>query len=328
MKREIEIARANRDYKRNFCSLVRGVGFEPANPYGTAASGYRLHSNNVDWESFKRFVEREYRPITARSRLQYALKYHKLLLKEDFSVLHNFSAHKRVHILKALAVLSRYLGLYMSFKLLMKQYGFNWSTNDKDDVIIARMLKPLNSASVVDWMREVYAKVPEVKPYIDFMLFAGLRPLEGIDSFNLLIRLHNENRFGEYYAADQQMLQHFKYRSIFIRRSKKVYISFVPYAILQQIFNCKSIVRRTLYKHLEKNHFSARFCDIREYWATQMSRHLSRVEIDFLQGRVSGNVFMVNYFNPTYIEDLQSRTIKGARDLLLRMQSRKTKTNL
>lgn len=41
-----------------------------------------------------------------------------------------------------------------------------------------------------------------------------------------------------------------------------------------------------------------------------MSKFLSRIEIDFLQGRC-GTVYMQNYFNPSYIEDLEARTMQG-----------------
>jgi len=294
--------------------MVRGVGFEPTNPYGTAASGHM----EINWLSFKEYLQRHYRPVTAKSRYQYASRYHQLLIDADFSTLNLLSDHTRLHILKALCTLSKFLGKYNEFKSLMKKYGLKWSIGNKDDLIIARMLKPLNSGSVIEWIREVCSGVPEVKPYIDLMLFTGLRPLEGMDSYNLIIQLQKEDKLDEYYDLNQQMLQHFRYRKIFIRRTKKTYISFVPYEILKPIFNCKSIVRRAFYKYLEKKHLPIRFCDIREYWATRMSKYLSRVEIDFLQGRVSGNVFMVNYFNPTYIEDLQTRTFKGARSLLHR----------
>jgi hypothetical protein len=298
--------------------VVRGVGFEPTNPYGTAASGHI----NIGWSCFKDYLQKHYRPITAKCRYHYALRYHKLLLNEDFSTLNIVSDHTRVHILKALCVLSKFLGKYNEFKATMQKYGLKWSVNNKDDLIIARMLKPLNSASVVDWVREAQAKVPEVQAYVDLMLYTGLRPLEGIDSFNLIIRLQRDGRLCEYYDLKKQMLQHFKYREIFIRRSKKVYISFVPHELLQPIFNCKPIVRRTTYKHLEKKQLPVRFCDIREYWATYMSKFLTRPEIDFLQGRVTGSIFMINYFNPSYVSDLQTRAINASNKLLQQVKQK------
>jgi len=290
---------------------VRGVGFEPTNPYGIAASGTKY---KIDWLSFKDFLQRQYRPITVKCRYDYALKYHKLLLDQDLSQLNLVTDDMRVHILKALSVLSKYLGINDRFKFLMHRYGLKWSINNKDDLIIQRMLKPLNSGSVVEWIKEVYTKIPCVKSYIDLMLCSGMRPLEGMDSFNLIHKLHNENRLNDYYNSEKQILQHFKYRSIFIRRSKKVYISFVPHDIIQRILIDKPIVPRTFYKNFEKIHLPIRFCDIREYWSTQMSKFLSRIEIDFLQGRC-GTVYMQNYFNPSYIEDLQTRTMQGIKTI-------------
>jgi len=91
-----------------------------------------------------------------------------------------------------------------------------------------------------------------------------------MDSHNLIVKLGSENRLMDYYDSDRQVLQHFRYRSIFIRRSKKVYISFVPNEILDRILTDEPIVPRTLYKNFERTALPIRFCDIREYWSTQM----------------------------------------------------------
>jgi len=42
-----------------------------------------------------------------------------------------------------------------------------------------------------------------------------------------------------------------------------------------------------------------------------MTKGLSQPEIDFLQGRVSANVFMRNYFNPALIGDLKERVFEA-----------------
>ena len=291
--------------------MVRRVGFEPTNPYGIAASGDK---RSIDWSGYRDYLQRQYRPITVRCRYDYALKYHRLLLEQNFSPLNQVTDDMRVHILKSLSVLSKYLGINDKFKLLMQKHGFKWSINNKDDLIIRRMLKPLSSGSVVEWLREVYAKISDARAYIDLMLCSGMRPLEGMDSYNLLLRLQGENRLGDYYDSEKEMLQHFKYRSIFIRRSKKVYISFVLGNVIEEILRDKPIVSRTFYKNFERLHLPIRFCDIREYWSTQMSKSLSRIEIDFLQGRC-GTVYMQNYFNPSYIGDLQTRTMQGIKTI-------------
>jgi intergrase/recombinase len=66
---------------------------------------------------------------------------------------------------------------------------------------------------------------------------------------------------------------------------------------------------------LKRNGFKSRFGDIREYYATFMTRFLNPAEIDFLQGRVSASVFMRNYFNPALITDLKDRIFKALAEL-------------
>lgn len=40
-----------------------------------------------------------------------------------------------------------------------------------------------------------------------------------------------------------------------------------------------------------------RFADLCEYYVSIMTKYLSQPEIDFVQGRISTNIFMYNYFN-------------------------------
>jgi hypothetical protein len=54
-----------------------------------------------------------------------------------------------------------------------------------------------------------------------------------------------------------------------------------------------------------------RFGDIREAHGTFFVKYLKESEINFLHGRVTNNVFMANYFNPSLIADLRSRVFQG-----------------
>lgn len=45
---------------------------------------------------------------------------------------------------------------------------------------------------------------------------------------NLLIALAKHERLNEYYNAESHVLEHFRFKKKFIRRSKKAFISFVP----------------------------------------------------------------------------------------------------
>jgi hypothetical protein len=48
-------------------------------------------------------------------------------------------------------------------------------------------------------------------------------------------------------------------------------------------------------------------------------KYLKEAEIDFLQGRVSGSVFMRNYFNPALIDDLKQRVLNGIAEIQQRI---------
>jgi len=70
-----------------------------------------------------------------------------------------------------------------------------------------------------------------------------------------------------------------------------------------------------IYCKLKRQGFNLRFGDIRENYATFMTRWLNPPEIDFLQGRVSASVFMSNYFNPALIGDLRERIFQGIKEI-------------
>ncbi|MEM2914564.1 MAG: hypothetical protein QXH91_04085 [Candidatus Bathyarchaeia archaeon] len=61
---------------------------------------------------------------------------------------------------------------------------------------------------------------------------------------------------------------------------------------------------------IKRRKIGLRFGDLREAWASIMTKYLSQPEIDFLQGRVGLSTFMQNYFNPALIRDLKDRAKK------------------
>jgi hypothetical protein len=64
-----------------------------------------------------------------------------------------------------------------------------------------------------------------------------------------------------------------------------------------------------------------RFSDVREAHGTFLTKFLKPSEIDFLHGRVTGSVFMANYFNPSLVSDLKARVFQGISEI-----QEKTKT--
>ena len=72
---------------------------------------------------------------------------------------------------------------------------------------------------MIKWFKDAHSNLPE--SYGNILLFnalTGLRPEEAIQSIKIL---HN-NRLNNY-LKDNTILEHYKYPSIFIRRTKKAY---------------------------------------------------------------------------------------------------------
>ena len=85
--------------------------------------------------------------------------------------------------------------------------------------------------------------------------------------------------------------------------------------MVDEIRGSQKLTKSMVYCRLKKQGFKLRFSDIREYYATFMTKVLNPAEIDFLQGRVSTSVFMKNYFNPALINDLRQRVFQGINEI-------------
>jgi intergrase/recombinase len=302
---------------------MRGVGFEPTNLYRIGASGrlaprfYEGTSTAIDFVLFKKWLYQSYRPFTARPVYSYAKKYGYCLTTRNLSILRSFSDGKRSSILKALATLSKYLGMHEEFKALVKNYGLKWAGRSSDDIIIERLLKSSNDKELFEWVKDAKRKIPEIEQFLNLMVATGVRLIEAVESHNLIIKLSREGKLDGYFNEDRQILEHFRFKEIFIRNSKKVFISFAPSEVIHTIAKAEPLtydrVQGLAEWHVKKLHFA----DLRELYASYSVKHLKQPEIDFLQGRVSASVFMRNYFNPTWISDLKKRALKNANELLI-----------
>lgn len=113
-----------------------------------------------------------------------------------------------------------------------------------------------------------------------------------------------------------EILEHYHFQNLFIRRTKKACISFIPKSLIEKIrVQGKRITDSVVRKRLQRRGIALNFGDLRENWATVMTRYLTPAEIDFLQGRVGISVFMKNYFNPALIGDLKIRVFRGIEEI-------------
>jgi hypothetical protein len=235
-------------------------------------------------------------------------------LNGDFGKLQSLKTDKRCHVLAAVSALSKFLGIYGDFRTLVSNYGLKWNVRN-DDLLIARFTKTVDHNAIFEWIRSVKEKCPGLNDFMDFMTTTGLRYNEAIESYNLIIKLEKNGKLREYYNSEKGILEHFKFKEIFIRRTKKAFISFVPEEMLSRIAGNESLNIYSVQSKVRRHCKRLAFSDIREMLATFLTRHLSIAEIDFLQGRVSGSVFMRNYFNPALISDLKERMFKTIKEL-------------
>lgn len=155
--------------------------------------------------------------------------------------------------------------------------------------------------------------------FMDFMAATGLRYEEAVDAWNLIIKLNAQGKLGAYYNREKRVLEHFRFREIFIRRTKKAFVSFVSEDLVEEIAKQKPLTKPQITKKLQRARLKLRFGDNREFQGTLLTKYLKQEEIDFIHGRVSGNVFMRNYFNPAWISDLQTRTLTAAKEILAKV---------
>jgi intergrase/recombinase len=223
---------------------------------------------------------------------------------------------KKGHVLKGLSALAKYLGIYQDFQTMIQNYGLSWVGKNKDDVVIERMTKIQDPGEVYAWIRQVKAARPELSEFMDFMAITGLRLEESVNSWNMIIKFSREDKLSNYYNADKEILEHYKFKETFIRPTKKAFISIVPKDFVEKIAESmplKSAV--AVQKRVQNQGLKLRFGDIREAHATFMTKFLKEPEIDFLHGRVSTTVFQSSYFNVALIVDLKSRALEGIAEI-------------
>ena len=222
-----------------------------------------------------------------------------VLIEGDAQELLTLSNDKRIHVMKALAALSKYLGCYDLWKDIIERYSLKWSNEDAIQVFQNMTDVDHDFSSMIKWLNDSYSKLPA--SYGNILLFnalTGLRPEEAIQSIKIL---HTE---PNNYLKDNTILEHYKYPSIFIRRTKKAYISVVNKTILslaKQAGDHSYNALRLLIK-LKGLDMNMAFC--RKIFATHLRNNtIEQENIDLLQGRLPRSVFARHYFRPDFNYD-------------------------
>ena len=269
----------------------------------------------VDLTDFKGWLEtKEYASSYVASVLPYAKKFCYILDSGNLRDLDLLSVHRKAHVVKALILLSKFRGSYSEFKVKLSEFGIKWERSNG----LRAFLRIFNASNnnVMKWYREAQSnlRVNEVL-FSKFLLYSGLRVSEAIHSFNLAIKLSEEDCLSDYYDSEFGVLCHFKYPKLFIRRTKNCYITFLEPELLQQIVNSQGVSYSCLRKRLERKHQRLRFNELRDKFGTYLLSHgILEAEINLLQGRIPVDIFIRHYWSPK-LKELGTRIFKSIENL-------------
>ncbi len=149
---------------------------------------YDIDVKQIDPDKFMQYLRSVgLNQTTMKTRMAYARKYYHLLVTGDFSEIMEFSNDKKKHIMKSLALLSKYLGCYDEWQGDKNRYQLKWSVS-RD--LLASFQAITNQdkifSNMVEWIRNVISNYPRFKNIFMFNVLTGLRPAEAIESFNIL----------------------------------------------------------------------------------------------------------------------------------------------
>ena len=284
-------------------NTVRSLPYvvRPPRQRSTSLSYQASNDNSIDdkfWIIFQDYLLTIHNKHTAKSRLLYSKKYYHVLTEANAQELLILSNDKTIHAMKALAALSKYLGCYDLWKSIIERHQLKWSNEDAVQVFQNITNADHDFSSMLKWLKDALTKLPQ--SYGNILLFnalTGLRPEEAIQSIKIL---HN-NKESDNYLKDNTVLEHYKYPSIFIRRTKKAYISIVNGTILGLAREAADHSYNALRLSIKRKglHMNMAFC--RKIFATHLRNNGIEPEIiDLLQGRLPKSVFAKFYFRPDF----------------------------
>jgi hypothetical protein len=287
--------------------------------------GFSYYNNNshhqaelprqLDEQSFQEYLLKTCKPNTAKVRLCYARRYASILTSPGIpGDLLQLSPQTRLNAMKALTALSKYLGCYEQWKNTIKQYNLKWTTGNESIASLERFFNPnLTLDSMLSKVREMMRVLPAtMAAIIRFAVLTGLRPSEACESVRLICSPTNR-----YYNPEHHTLEHFRFPDIFLRTTKKAYLSYLSIDNYHYFANLGpktpgwNAIRLTCRRR--NINMDMRLC--RKIHGSWLHKHggISTEEIDFLQGRVSPSVFGRHYLTPD--NSLKDRVLSAVSEL-------------
>jgi intergrase/recombinase len=150
---------------------------------------------------------------------------------------------------------------------------------------------------MLGWLKNTCYQLPKShRNILTYCTLTGLRPDEACQSISII-----KKDIDNYLNKDKKILEHFKYRYIFLRKTKQAYISIVNDSILELADNASSFSYNALRCHLRRKNIQMNMNYCRKIFATFMRNNgIEQEIIDLLQGRISKSVFVRHYYRPDF----------------------------
>jgi intergrase/recombinase len=295
---------------------LRSSGFICQNKWAGSSARIEHHppkaSKNIDpqidWEEYKQFLLSKFSRSYALQVYNNGLRHHDCL--ENPNNISAVPVTTRGNVLKAMVNLSKYLGTYETYKAKLRNNGVKWANTDDSFNSFLRIVNN-NHNSLHLWYKDAYGLLRDnEKLFLKYTLVSGLRKGEAVNSFNLTVELAINGKLSDYYNEELGILEHFRYANLFLRATKKVYISIVSKQLINEIANSQPVSYSAIRKRLNRNNQHLRFKELRSYYATYLRQHGILAEyIDLLQGRIPKSVFARHYLKVEDVRDLMIKVL-------------------
>ena len=230
----------------------------------------------------------------------YARKYGSILETGDASSLTSLTGPQRRHAMEALTVLSKQIGCYDRWQQIRKSYSLHWTNGNESVQALQRFFDSnLTLDSMVSKVEEMIRGIPRIYgEVVRFACLTGLRPSEACESVSFIV----DPTVKHYYNPQQQCLEHFRFPSVFLRPTKKTFISYLSRDNYHAIasLGCKNpptwnVIRSACKRR--KINMNMRLCrKVFASWLIQSG--IDSTTVDMLQGRCPPNILARHYQSP------------------------------
>jgi hypothetical protein len=227
----------------------------------------------------------------------------------DAKVSISLPSAQRRHAMEGLAALSKYAGCYDVWKGIREKYQLRWSKSEQEKLkfFTNYMIGKGNFDEMVKWLDNARSKLPrDAAKVLLFNTLTGLRPTEAVLSIQLI-----KSEQEKYINKETGILEHFRYPDLFIRKTKKAYITAYDDFILEVANKADTSSWKAIRSQLKRRGMESHLKYCRAIFATYLRKQGIESEvIDIYQGRVPTSVFAAHYLK-TNIQDDRNRILKA-----------------